>query len=103
MDSNPYVPMSAWDHFGYGFDSGRGPQSDSLAESSARWNELAQTAGTSIHSTLQQRTLSPLAQNLSAPSQRDRLLPNGYVLPNFGNGSASSTAQTEGYFKNDVV
>jgi len=97
MADNPYIPAGV--HFGYGFNSGRGLQSPGLEAMSERWNQLAQAAGTAPHSVLNQLSPSPVASNLSAPSQRDRLLPNGYVLNNTRNGAAEPTAQTDNYLQ----
>jgi hypothetical protein len=85
-----------------GFMDGR-PGSPGLEAQSARWNAMAQAAAVQPHSVLNQLAPSPVAANLSAPSQRDRLLPNGFVLGNTRNGAAEPTAQTENYLNMGVA
>ena len=60
-----------------------------------RWSAAALAAGTTPHSVLNQLTPSPIRANLSAPSQRDRLLPNGFQLGNYSNASSEPTTQSE--------
>ncbi len=91
-----FGPPTMGTPFAGGFQSGRGPMSPGLEATSERWNEMAQQAGTAPHSVLNQLAPSPIVANVSAPSQRERLLPNGYMLDNYANGAASPTAQNEG-------
>jgi hypothetical protein len=82
-----------------GFQSGRGGLSPGLEAQGERWTQMAQAAATQPHSIQQQLSPSPVVSNLSAPSQRDRLLPNGYVLPNNMNAASAPTTATENYLK----
>lgn len=93
------MTMPIGGHFSDGFDSGRGIESPGLAQTSARWTELSQASAEQPHSVLQQLAPSPVAANLSAPSQESRLLPNGYQLANNANGASTSTTSTENYLK----
>ena len=98
----PTVPAMA-NHFAGGYNAGRDPSlSPGLEAQSARWTQASMASATHPTSVLQQLAPSPVAANLSAPSQQGRLLRNGYVLPNFGNGSAESTAETDSFLRNDV-
>jgi hypothetical protein len=91
-------PMPAMgEPFAAGYGSGRGPQSPGLEAQGARWTALGQQAALRPTSVQQQLSPSPIAANLSAPSQRDRLLPNGFELGNTSNGASAGTAQTENY------
>ena len=90
-----FIPAPLGGHFAQGMDSARGIQSESLTAQSDKWNEAAQAAGRTPHSVLQQLSPSPVVSNLSAPSQRDRLLPSGFILPNLGNSASSGTADNE--------
>lgn len=85
--STPYEPLSQ------GYQEGRGTESPGLERISDRWNEQAQSSIGRPQSVLNQLAPSPVAANLSAPSQRQRLLPNGYQLPNFSVGSSPQTAE----------
>jgi hypothetical protein len=91
------TPIGA--HFLDSYDASRGPGSASLAEDSAKWQEMAQAGLGKPTSVLQQLSPSPIAANLSAPSQRERLLPNGFTLSNTSNGAAEPTAQADNYLK----
>jgi len=85
----PFGIPSLGMHFGAGYDGSRGPQSESLAESSARWSEAAQAAGTAPHSVLNQ--LRPSSNGLSA-RDAERQLPNGELLT--ANGQAQDSYDT---------
>ena len=93
----PVMPLAQ--HLNAGYMSGRGPLSPGLQTSSDRFNAQAQAAATRPNSVLQQLAPSPVAANLSAPSQRDRLLPNGFILGNTMNGAAEQTAETDNYLR----
>lgn len=82
------MPLS--DHFGLGYDQSRGPQSMSLAEDSARWNEAAQAGLGRPNSILEQLQPSP-----NGLSQRDasRELPSGELLPT-ENGQGDSAYES---------
>jgi hypothetical protein len=67
----------------------------SLAASSERWTQLSMASALAPHSVLQQLHPSPVAANLSAPSQQGRQLANGFVLSNAANGASAATASTE--------
>jgi len=80
--------------FNQGYQSGRGPMSPGLEAQGERWSEMGRAAATQPNSVLSQLSPSPIAANLSAPSQRDRLLPNGFQLSNYANGASAPTSQT---------
>ena len=87
-------------HFSAGYNTGRFPElSPGLQEQGARWSAESLQAGSRPQSVLSQLSPSPVAANLSAPSQQDRLLKNGVVLPNTNNGAAEPTAQTDTYLR----
>jgi len=98
---NDYGPPLFGRAMAQGFNSGRGPMSPGLEATSARWNAMAMAAGNTPHSVLNQLAPSPIAANLSAPSQRDRLLPNGYRLPNNMNAASAPTTTTLNYLRMD--
>lgn len=81
--------------FAESYQASRGPESPGLEAQGQRWTAMSQAAATRPTSVLQQLSPSPVAANLSAPSQRDRLLPNGFVLNNMSNGTSSDTAENE--------
>jgi hypothetical protein len=85
-----------------GYQSGRGPMSPGLEAQSERWTQMSQAAGTQPHSVQQQLSPSPIAANLSAPSQQGRLLRNGMILNNTANAASSGTADTENFLHLDV-
>ena len=93
----PVMPLAQ--HLNAGYMSGRGPLSPGLE---SQLGEV-QCAGPSrrhpAQQCLQQLAPSPVAANLSAPSQRDRLLPNGFILGNTMNGAAENTAETDNYLR----
>jgi hypothetical protein len=101
LSSNDFGPPVFGPALAQGFQSGRGGLSPGLEAQGARWTRAAQAAAMQPHSVQQQLSPSPIASNLSAPSQRDRLLPNGYILGNTMNGAAKSTSQTENYLTHD--
>jgi hypothetical protein len=68
-----------------------------LLARSAQFNELATSSIGRPQSVLSQLSPSPIAANLSAPSQQSRLLPNGFVLPNTAQGSSPQSAETANY------
>ena len=83
---------------GVHFASGAGEDS-SLSAQSQRWTQLSQAAAETPHSVLNQLSPSPVAANLSAPSQQDRLLKNGFVLPNNSNGASAPTMETDNFLR----
>jgi hypothetical protein len=82
-----------------GYQAGRGSESPGLEEQNQQFNNLAQQNLGRPQSVLQQLSPSPVAANLSAPSQQGRLLRNGFQLPNYANGSAQPTAETDTYLR----
>ena len=90
------MTMPLGGHFSDGYDGGRGAGSPGLEAADERWRALTQAAD-KPHSILNQLAPSPIAANLSAPSLRDRLLPNGFQLANYGNGASQPTVETENY------
>lgn len=92
MTSPSYNPA------GVHFAAGAGEDS-SLAAQSQRWTQLSAASAETPHSVLNQLSPSPIAANLSAPAQQDRLLKNGFVLPNNSNGASAPTTETDNYLR----
>ena len=82
-------------HMNQGYMAGRGPESPGLEAQNERWSSMIHQNLGRPTSVLQQISPSPIAANLSAPSQRERLLGNGLILPNLSNGASSGTAETD--------
>ncbi len=97
--SMPEAPIAMGQHFSGGFQAGRGAMSPGLEAQGAAWTQAGAAAGERPNSVLQQLAPSPIAANLSAPSQQSRLLPNGFVLGNNANGASPTTTSTENYLK----
>jgi hypothetical protein len=92
-----FVPGGAM--LNQGYMDGRGEGSDSLAAQSERWTQLSALSAQTPHRVLNQLSLSPVASNLSAPSQQGRLLPNGLQLPNTSNAASSETGEVDNYLR----
>lgn len=95
----PEEPTPMGQHFSSGYAAGRGPMSPGLEVQGQRWSELGAASAEHPNSVLQQISPSPIAANLSAPSQQSRLLPNGFVLGNNANGASPTTTSTVNYLK----
>jgi hypothetical protein len=76
--------------------------SPGLAAQSVKWSEMSLQSATRPNSVLQQLAPSPVAANLSAPSQSGRELRNGFILPNYSNGSAQNASETESFLKQQI-
>lgn len=95
--SMPEEPDPLGVHFSNGYGSSRGIESPGLEAQGARWSELGAESASTPHSVLNQLSPSPIAANLSAPSQESRLMPNGFVLSNTQAGASPTTAATENF------